>query len=99
MIPLLLTLLIAAAQGDSAKPEKARPLEAIAKAGIGSVLTQVLDTPCSVGGVKLDLRRQFLELRDLRIANPKGFSSGDAIQVKTWRRTRNRCSPTSRRFG
>ncbi len=84
MISFLLTLLVAAAHGD-AKAEKAGPLEAIAKAGVGSVLSHVLDTPCSAGGVKLNLREQFLELHDVRIGNPKGFSAGDAIQVKTVR--------------
>ena len=78
---LILSVLIAADKNDG-DIEKARPLEGLAKAGVGAVLSSILETPCSVGGVQLNLRQQFLELSDLKIANPKKFSEGDAIAVK-----------------
>ena len=78
---LILSALIAADKNDG-DAEKARPLEGLAKAGVGAVLSNILETPCSVGGVQLKLREQFLELSDLKIANPKKFSEGDAIAVK-----------------
>ena len=77
---LVSALLVADNQGDDAA--KARPLEGLAKAGVGAVISSILETPASVGGVQLDLKKQFLELSDVKIANPKKFTEGDAISVK-----------------
>lgn len=60
-------------------------LERIARAGINQVLSFVLDTPASVERIRLDKEQQFLELSNLRIANPKGFQDGHAISVETAR--------------
>lgn len=66
--------------GDDAA--KAGPLEGIAKAGVGLVVSKILDVPASVGGVRLDLKKQFLELSDVKVGNPKKFSENDAIFAK-----------------
>jgi hypothetical protein len=57
-------------------------LEKIAIAGIGSVLSNVLDAPCSISRVQLDLNKQVLELSGVKIGNPKGFDTASAIQVE-----------------
>ena len=59
----------------------ARSLDGIVKSAIESVGSELLDTRVSVGSVSIDPREGRGTLRDLRIRNPEGFSSGDAFSL------------------
>ena len=63
------------------EPVDAGPLEALAKAAVGHVLSFVLEVPTTVGGVRLDLEQQVLEVTGVRVANPEGFHGETAITV------------------
>jgi len=78
-------LLIAVAAAADVAPDEAPPtmLEKVAQRGIGRVLSFVLDAPVAVERVRLDREAQVLELKHLRIANPKGFDGDTAIAVET----------------
>jgi hypothetical protein len=60
-------------------------LERLAQAGIERVLSRVLDTDVTVGGVTLDSAAHVLRVHDVQIANPKGFGEGEAISVEAIR--------------
>lgn len=77
MTTLIVVLCTFAAQAA----EQAPVLEKIAAAGISAVLSNVLDTPCSVSRVQLNMEKQVLELSGIKIGNPKGFDSDSAVQV------------------
>jgi hypothetical protein len=65
-------------------PPEDRPqgLHDVVKNGIERVVSKVLDAPTKVGDFKWDPDKQRLDLMDLRIGNPEGFSDDDAIFVK-----------------
>lgn len=65
-------------------PPEDRPqnLQEIVKVGVERVVSRVLDAPTKVGDFKWDAEKQRLDLMDLRIGNPEGFSDDDAIFVK-----------------
>jgi hypothetical protein len=59
----------------------AHSLDGIVKSAIEDVGSELLDTRVAVGSVSIDLREGRGTLRGLRIRNPEGFSSEDAISV------------------
>ena len=65
-------------------PPENRPqdLRDIVKIGVERVVTRVLDAPTRVGDFKWDPEKQRLDLMDVRIGNPEGFSDDDAIILK-----------------
>jgi len=79
---LLFVVFLAAFDGVGEDLRRSTGLEEVARAGVSRVLSYVLDTPTSVGGVKLDRHAQTLELTELRVANPDGFDAASAIWVK-----------------
>ena len=84
MIRVLLLIAVAAAGSDTASDDRPpTTLEKVAQRGIGRVLSFVLDAPASVERVRLDREAQVLELKNLRIGNPKGFDGDTAIAVET----------------
>ena len=56
--------------------------ESLVESAIEDVGTELLGTPVRVGGVSLDLSAGRGEVRRLRIANPKGFSSNDVLAAE-----------------
>ena len=58
--------------------EKGRQ-EDIAKRAIERVLSFVLETQTKVGAVRFDRENQLMELRDVRVANPRGFKEENAV--------------------
>ena len=84
MIRVLLLIAIAAAGSDRVSDDRPpTTLEKVAQRGIGRVLSFVLDAPATVERVRLDREAQVLELKNLRIGNPKGFHGDTAIAVET----------------
>lgn len=66
-----------AREGEQPSPAASDRLETLAKVGIETALSFLLETRTTVEGVRLDPAAEVLELDGLRIANPKGFD-GDA---------------------
>lgn len=58
-------------------------IEQIVIQGVARICSGLLDAETTVGGVEWDRANQRLTLRDVRIANPEGFSAGDAIAIET----------------
>ncbi len=56
-------------------------LDAIVKTAIEDQGSRALGTRVEVGSVRIDLREGRGTIRDLRVANPEGFSSGDVFQL------------------
>ncbi len=83
---VLLTLLAMAFQ--PAMPAENLPrrpdisLEDIAKVAVEQVLTHFLEARTTVGGIRLDLGEQILEIKNLRVANPRGFSRTPVIEAE-----------------
>lgn len=74
--------LVATALCSGAHPgQEGGALEKVARLAIGRVLSYVLETDVSVGGIRLDTKAETLELSDLRIANPKGFEADQAFSL------------------
>lgn len=67
-------------QGEKPKPapNATEALEQIAKVGIETVLSFLLDTQTTVSSVRLVPENQRLEIQGLAVANPKGFSAENA---------------------
>lgn len=65
-------------------PPEERPqgMQDLVKTGVERVISRVLDAPTKVGDFKWDPEKQRLDLMDVRIGNPEGFSEDDAISVK-----------------
>jgi hypothetical protein len=59
----------------------ARSLDGIVKGVIEDVGSDLLQTRVSVGSVAIDLREGRGTIRNLRVANPAGFSSDDAFSL------------------
>ena len=79
LIHLLVSVaLLTAAEGE----HRDKPRDVVARVGVGAVLSFVLDTQVTVGGVQLDLKKGVMVLTDVHIANPKGFEKGNAIEVQ-----------------
>jgi len=57
-------------------------LREVVKTGVERVVSRVLDAPTRVGDFKWDPENQRLDLMDVHIGNPEGFSEDDAIVVK-----------------
>ena len=82
---LLLVLLIAlpaaaAPRGGAVMTGDTARLELVAKRGVEAVLSYVLETTAKAGAVYLNQDDQVLEIKDLRIGNPKGFGDQDALK-------------------
>jgi len=58
-----------------------RSLDSIVRGGLETYGTQVTGTRVSVGAVHLELRDARGEIRAVRIRNPDGFSSADALSL------------------
>lgn len=85
MIALATAFLFLLGAESPAPDTDATALERLAKTGIGSVLSYVLDAPAQVESVRLDLKNQVLELGGLRIDNPEGFEKKAALTADTIR--------------
>ncbi len=59
----------------------ARSLDGIVKGVIEDVGSDLLRTTVSVGSVSIDLREGRGTIRNLRVANPEGFSNADAFSL------------------
>jgi len=82
MVRAVLLIALAVAGNDAAPGEPpATALEKAAQRGVGRVLSFVLEAPSTVERVRLDREAQVVELKGLRIANPKGFDGETAIGV------------------
>lgn len=82
MVAVCFIVLVMALGGPDDSMRAGARLEEVARAGVGRVLSYVLDTPASVESVKLNTRAQTLELTGLRVANPDGFEAASAILIK-----------------
>jgi len=80
-IPSLLTLagIVLCAAEYAEKESDPQRLERVAKAGVETVLSHVLDVPVTVERVHLDPQSESLELENLHIGNPKGFEAEHAL--------------------
>ena len=59
-----------------------RPMNAMergARTAMERMLTRVLGARAHIESVRVDAESQMLEVRGLRLANPKGFDEGDAL--------------------
>ena len=66
--------------------DAANILETTAGKAVGALVAAVVGAPTDVGAVKLNLQQQALELVNIQIGNPKGFSSAQkAIIVNSVR--------------
>ena len=58
-------------------------LDAIVKRAIETVGTQVAGVPVGVGSVSISLQEGSGEIRNLSVANPRGFEKGNALELGT----------------
>ncbi|MFA6241415.1 MAG: hypothetical protein WC655_10820 [Candidatus Hydrogenedentales bacterium] len=56
-------------------------IERVVTEGVERIVSSVMGAPATVGGIKWDWEKQRLTLEDLTIANPSGFSEGNAIAL------------------
>ncbi len=84
LVALIAVVAMAASGADAgdAVPDNPTTVERIVQKAVGSVLSMVLDTPTTVEGVRLDPETKGIELRGLRIANPKGFQAEEVISLE-----------------
>lgn len=66
---------------DSRTARRGERIEALAKLGLERVLSRVLEAPVQVGEVKRAAGGEGLELRQVSIGNPKGYSEGTALSA------------------
>ncbi|HIJ74071.1 MAG TPA: hypothetical protein HPP83_08210 [Candidatus Hydrogenedentes bacterium] len=79
----MLVIALVAADAEPAASESTPAQEEVtAKRAVERVLSFVLEAETRVGSVHFDREGKGLELKDVRIANPKGFKEGDAIAAK-----------------
>ena len=82
---MILAVFMAMCCGLAAEEEAAlseRPMNAVergAKLATEQLLTRVLGARAQIESVRVDADNQTLEVRGLRLANPRGFSEGDAL--------------------
>ena len=77
-------LVIVAALSGGILPRQDAPGENIERAvteGVERIVSSVMGAPATVGGINWDREKQRLTLEDLTIANPSGFSEGNAIAL------------------
>jgi len=55
--------------------------DALVQRAVERITSQITDTPVHVGRADVRLRGRALHLADLRVGNPGGFRSGDALRV------------------
>ncbi|MBX7256890.1 MAG: hypothetical protein K1Y02_11060 [Candidatus Hydrogenedentes bacterium] len=58
-------------------------IERIVTEGVERIVSSVMGAPATVGGIRWDREKQRLTLKDVTLANPSGFSEGDAIALGT----------------
>lgn len=58
-------------------------IERIVTEGVERIVSSIMGAPATVGGIRWDRERQRLTLNDVALANPQGFSEGQAVALGT----------------
>lgn len=80
-----LSMAAATASAELRPAQNAKRFDQLAKLAIERVMSRVFDADTRIESIKWNKDAKALDIQGLRIANPDGFSRGDAIVVKAFR--------------